>query len=114
MTEREQKATNITIHHHDVSTADLEQLHGHKGVTIWFTGLPASGKSTMAKLITRFYDPQQGRVLIDGRPLDDYHQRSLRAQMGIVPQEGFLFSDEYEFLQLYQMIKCLSQRLLLC
>jgi adenylylsulfate kinase len=48
MTEREQKATNITIHHHDVSIADLEKLHGHKGVTIWFTGLPASGKSTMA------------------------------------------------------------------
>lgn len=62
------------------------------GQTVALVGSTGAGKSTMAKLITRFYDPQQGRVLIDGRPLDDYHQRSLRAQMGIVPQEGFLFS----------------------
>jgi ATP-binding cassette subfamily B protein len=46
----------------------------------------------MAKLVTRFYDPQEGSVLIDGRPLAEYSQRGLRSQMGIVPQEGFLFS----------------------
>ena len=62
------------------------------GETVALVGSTGAGKSTMAKLITRFHDPQQGRILIDGRPLDEYRQRSLRRQMGIVPQEGFLFS----------------------
>jgi adenylylsulfate kinase len=47
----EHKATNITWHEHVVSTAELEKLHGHKGTTIWFTGLPASGKSTVANAV---------------------------------------------------------------
>jgi ATP-binding cassette subfamily B protein len=62
------------------------------GETVALVGSTGAGKSTLAKLITRFHDPQQGRILIDGRPLSDYKQRSLRRQMGIVPQEGFLFS----------------------
>ena len=47
----EQKATNITWHEQNVSTADLEQLHGHKGCTVWFTGLSGSGKSTLANAV---------------------------------------------------------------
>ena len=62
------------------------------GETVALVGSTGAGKSTLAKLITRFHDPQMGRILIDGRPLSDYRQRSLRGQMGIVPQEGFLFS----------------------
>ncbi len=62
------------------------------GETVALVGSTGAGKSTLAKLITRFHDPQMGRILIDGRPLSDYRQRSLRSQMGIVPQEGFLFS----------------------
>jgi ATP-binding cassette subfamily B protein len=62
------------------------------GETVALVGATGAGKSTMAKLVTRFYDPQEGSVLIDGRPLDRYSQRGLRSQMGIVPQEGFLFS----------------------
>ncbi len=62
------------------------------GETVALVGSTGAGKSTLAKLITRFHDPQAGRVLIDGRPLPDYRQRPLRSQMGIVPQEGFLFS----------------------
>ena len=62
------------------------------GETVALVGSTGAGKSTLAKLITRFHDPQQGRVLIDGQPLAHYRQRSLRRQMGIVPQEGFLFS----------------------
>ncbi|HNG56666.1 MAG TPA: ABC transporter ATP-binding protein, partial [Solirubrobacterales bacterium] len=62
------------------------------GETVALVGSTGAGKSTLAKLITRFHDPQQGRILIDGRPLADYRQRALRSQMGIVPQEGFLFS----------------------
>jgi len=49
MTER--KATNITWHEHNVTTEDLEALHGHKGCTIWFTGLSGSGKSTLANVV---------------------------------------------------------------
>ena len=45
------KSTNITWHEHNVTTADLQKLHGHKGVTIWFTGLSASGKSTLANAV---------------------------------------------------------------
>ena len=46
----------------------------------------------MAKLVARFYDPTAGRVLVDGHDLRDVAARSLRSQMGIVPQEAFLFS----------------------
>jgi ABC-type multidrug transport system fused ATPase/permease subunit len=62
------------------------------GETVALVGSTGAGKSTLAKLITRFHDPQRGSVLIDGKPLAHYQQRSLRRQMGIVPQEGFLFS----------------------
>jgi ATP-binding cassette subfamily B protein len=55
-------------------------------------GATGAGKSTFAKLVARFYDPTEGRVLVDGIDLRDVSSRSLREQMGIVPQEGFLFS----------------------
>ena len=53
---------------------------------------PAPGKSTLAKLVARFYDPQRGRVLVDGHDLRELSSSALRGQLGIVPQEGFLFS----------------------
>ena len=53
---------------------------------------PGPGKSTFAKLVARFYDPQRGRVLVDGHDLRGVQQQALRRQLGIVPQEGFLFS----------------------
>jgi ATP-binding cassette subfamily B protein len=62
------------------------------GETIALVGSTGAGKSTLAKLVTRFHDPQQGKVLIDGQPVRSWLQRPLRSQMGIVPQEGFLFS----------------------
>lgn len=62
------------------------------GETVALVGSTGAGKSTLAKLVTRFHDPQRGRVLIDDRPLAGWRQRPLRRQMGIVPQEGFLFS----------------------
>ena len=73
------------------ATRDID-LEIAPGETVALVGSTGAGKSTLAKLITRFHDPQQGRILIDGRPLSDYKQRALRRQMGIVPQEGFLFS----------------------
>lgn len=62
------------------------------GQTVALVGATGAGKSTMAKLAARFYDPTRGRVTIDGHDLRDVASGSLRSQMGIVPQEAFLFS----------------------
>ena len=62
------------------------------GETVALVGATGAGKSTMAKLVARFYDPTAGRVLVDGHDLRDISSHSLRSQMGIVPQEAFLFS----------------------
>jgi ABC-type multidrug transport system fused ATPase/permease subunit len=67
-------------------------LHVPPGQTLALVGATGAGKSTFAKLVARFYDPQAGRVLVDGHDLRDVRQRALRRQLGIVPQEGFLFS----------------------
>ncbi|HEX8741673.1 MAG TPA: ABC transporter ATP-binding protein, partial [Thermoleophilaceae bacterium] len=62
------------------------------GQTIALVGATGAGKSTLAKLVARFHDPTSGRVLVDGHDLREVTERSLRSQLGIVPQEGFLFS----------------------
>jgi ATP-binding cassette subfamily B protein len=62
------------------------------GQTVALVGATGAGKSTLAKLVARFYDPQRGRVTIDGHDLRGVRQQALRRQLGIVPQEGFLFS----------------------
>jgi ATP-binding cassette subfamily B protein len=67
-------------------------LHVPPGQTLALVGATGAGKSTFAKLVARFYDPQAGRVLVDGHDLCGVQQRALRRQLGIVPQEGFLFS----------------------
>jgi ABC-type multidrug transport system fused ATPase/permease subunit len=67
-------------------------LHVPPGQTVALVGATGAGKSTLAKLVARFYDPDSGRVLVDGFDLRDVTERSLRSQLGIVPQEGFLFS----------------------
>ncbi|HSL59102.1 MAG TPA: ABC transporter ATP-binding protein [Acidimicrobiales bacterium] len=61
------------------------------GETFALVGPTGAGKSTVAKLVTRFYDPQSGRVLVDGHDVRDVTLRSLRGQIGVVPQEPFLF-----------------------
>ena len=67
-------------------------LHVPPGQTLALVGATGAGKSTFAKLVARFYDPQRGRVLVDGHDLRGVRQQALRRQLGIVPQEGFLFS----------------------
>jgi ABC-type multidrug transport system fused ATPase/permease subunit len=62
------------------------------GQTVALVGETGAGKSTFAKLVARFYDPTAGSVLVDGHDLRTVTAHSLRSQMGIVPQEGFLFS----------------------
>jgi ABC-type multidrug transport system fused ATPase/permease subunit len=67
-------------------------LHVPPGQTLALVGTTGAGKSTFAKLVARFYDPQRGKVLVDGHDLTGVQQLALRRQLGIVPQEGFLFS----------------------
>jgi ATP-binding cassette subfamily B protein len=67
-------------------------LHVPPGQTVALVGETGAGKSTFAKLVARFYDPTVGVVRVDGHDLRDVSAGSLRARMGIVPQEGFLFS----------------------
>jgi ABC-type multidrug transport system fused ATPase/permease subunit len=74
-----------------------EVLHGveldvRAGTTVALVGHTGAGKSTIAKLLARFYDPRDGRIEIDGHDIRDVTQESLRRQLGIVPQEGFLFA----------------------
>jgi ATP-binding cassette, subfamily B, bacterial MsbA len=64
-----------------------------KGKTVALIGPSGGGKSTLADLVPRFYDPTGGDVLIDGIPLSDCDLESLRRQMGIVTQESILFND---------------------
>jgi len=67
-------------------------LHIPEGETFALVGPTGAGKSTIAKLITRFYDPDEGAVCIDGNDLTDVTHHSLRSQLGVVPQEAFLFN----------------------
>ena len=74
-----------------------EVLHGidldvRAGTTVALVGHTGAGKSTIAKLLARFYDPTAGRLTIDGTDLREVAQASVRQQLGIVPQEGFLFA----------------------
>ena len=74
-----------------------EVLHGidldvPAGTTVALVGHTGAGKSTIAKLLARFYDPTAGRLTIDGIDLRDVTQASLRDQVGIVLQERFLFA----------------------
>ena len=75
----------------DPALADVD-LVIPPGQTVALVGSTGAGKSTFAKLVARFHDPTRGRVLVDGHDLLDVTQGSLRKQLGIVPQEAFLFS----------------------
>jgi ATP-binding cassette subfamily B protein len=75
----------------DPALSDVD-LHVPPGQTVALVGATGAGKSTFAKLVARFYDPTDGRVEVDGHDLRDVAVHSLRSQMGVVPQEAFLFS----------------------
>ena len=83
--------------HFAYSQSSAEVLHGVSfavpaGRTIALVGHTGAGKSTIVKLLARFYDPTGGRITVDGNDLRDITATSLRRQLGIVPQEGFLFA----------------------
>ncbi|HVC84997.1 MAG TPA: ABC transporter ATP-binding protein [Solirubrobacteraceae bacterium] len=77
---------------HDRLALDDVDLTIAPGETVALVGATGAGKSTFAKLVARFYDPTLGRVVIDGHDVRDVTYESLRSQLGIVPQEAFLFS----------------------
>jgi ATP-binding cassette subfamily B protein len=70
-------------------------LRIHAGETFALVGPTGAGKSTIAKLVSRFYDPRAGTVAIDGVDLRTVTQSSLRRQLGVVPQEPFLFGGTF-------------------
>jgi len=77
---------------------DREILHGLSfevpaGAHVAIVGPSGAGKSTIGRLLFRFYDPSSGRILIDGQDISEVTQASLRAQIGIVPQDSVLFND---------------------
>lgn len=85
---------NVDFHYSDDPSPVLEaiNLHIEPGETVALVGKTGAGKSTLVKLISRFHDPTQGRILMDGYDLRSVTQASLRSQMGIVLQDPFLFS----------------------
>ncbi len=67
-------------------------IHIRPGETVALVGETGAGKSTVIKLVARFYDATSGRVCVDGVPVDDYDQVAFHQQLGVVPQEAFLFT----------------------
>ena len=66
-----------------------------KGKTVALVGQSGSGKSTLLDLLPRYYDPQKGKITIDGLNIKDLHTKDIRAQMGNVNQEAILFNDTF-------------------
>lgn len=85
---------SVSFHYSDDPTPVLEEINlsAHAGQTIAFVGETGAGKSTLVKLISRFYDPTDGAILVDGIDIRTVTQNSLRRQMGVVLQDPFLFS----------------------
>jgi ATP-binding cassette subfamily B protein len=77
----------------DLSVLDSVNLAIEPGQMVALVGPSGVGKSTVASLLMRLYDPTSGRILIDGRDIQDYTRASLRAQISVVLQESLLFSD---------------------
>ncbi len=77
---------------------DFEVPAGH---TLAIVGASGAGKSTISRLVFRFFDPQQGRILIDGQDISRVSLHSLRAALGMVPQDNVLFNDTIRYNILY-------------
>ena len=83
---------NVSFHY-ATSLVGVDGIHLHvpAGNTLALVGATGSGKSTLIKLLLRFYDPESGRVLIDGQPITDVSMNSLRQSIGLVSQDVYLF-----------------------
>ncbi|MGI4738418.1 MAG: ABC transporter ATP-binding protein [Janthinobacterium lividum] len=91
--EEQVELRNVSFHYGDVPVLYDLNLTVKKGQTIALVGPSGGGKSTLADLLPRFYDPSAGQVLIDGHDVRACTLHSVRAQMGIVTQESILFND---------------------
>ena len=87
---------------------DLDIAPGEK---VAFVGATGAGKTTLASLLLRFYEPTQGRVLLDGVDIRKYKQSYLRNHVGLVPQDVFLFSDYVNFNIAYGKINASEQEI---
>lgn len=87
---------------------DLDIAPGEK---VAFVGATGAGKTTLASLLLRFYEPTQGRVLLDGVDIKEYKQSYLRNHVGLVQQDVFLFSDSVNFNIAYGKIKASKQEI---
>jgi ATP-binding cassette, subfamily B, multidrug efflux pump len=87
--------SNVTLKYGNDENEALYDISfkARQGQTIGLIGSTGSGKTSITQLMTRFYEPVEGQVLIDGRDINDYSLRSLRSNIGIVLQESFLFSS---------------------
>lgn len=89
------EVSNLTFVYPDSGTKALDQVSFkiQGGQTLGIIGTTGSGKSTVANLLMRLYDPTSGEIFIDGKPISSYDTSELRRQIGYVPQDVFLFSD---------------------
>lgn len=89
---------NVTFRYENAENAVLHDISftAQKGKTTAIIGGTGSGKSTIASLLMRFYDVQEGNILVDGKDVREYPQKELRDKMGYVPQKAFLFSGTIE------------------
>ena len=91
--EKEIEFKEVTFSYGSKKVLDKVSFKVTKGKTVALVGPSGGGKSTLANLIPRFYDPDEGDLLIDGISLKDYDFKSIRNHMGIVTQESILFND---------------------
>src|SRR6056300_1716836 len=89
---------NVSLQYPETQIQALENisLKIPKGTTLGIIGNIGSGKSTLLDLITRLYDPSEGRILLDGIDLKEYSLEQLRESIGYIPQNAFLFSESIE------------------
>lgn len=89
---------NVSFDYPDTGIKALKNfsLNVKSGETVAILGTTGSGKSTVANLLMRLYDPTEGDISIDSIPVKDYRLQALRGQMGYVPQDVFLFSDSIQ------------------
>jgi ATP-binding cassette, subfamily B, multidrug efflux pump len=86
---------HVTLNYTEHDEAALEDItfRAESGKVIGLIGSTGSGKTSITQLMTRFYEPTKGEILIDGKTLNDYSLKSLRNNIGVVLQESFLFSS---------------------
>ena len=105
---------NVSFHYSDDPTLVLDQINldVYAGETVAFVGETGAGKTTIVKLLTRFHDPTEGCVRVDGFDLRMVTQQSLRKQMGMVLQDPFLFNGSVKENILFGRLKASDEEVI--